>query len=97
MCKHHHHLLCDVEKHPLTCLLCSTIGAGDTFIAGILFAYAATPTFSWWYTYSSEAMDFAIELAGRKVTQEGFQGLGEAMQVDDQIEHLLRNCKLSTS
>lgn len=42
-------------------------------------------------------MDFAIELAGRKVTQEGFQGLGEAMQVGDQIEHLLKNYTLSRS
>jgi sugar/nucleoside kinase (ribokinase family) len=49
----------------------STIGAGDTFIAGILYGLF----------YNSKnrdlekALKFANELAGRKVTQEGFSGL----------------------
>ena len=54
----------------------STIGAGDTFAAGILYAL---------YFYDSQrntqqVLDFANELAGRKVCQEGFEGLGEGIE-----------------
>ncbi|KAH0548669.1 hypothetical protein GP486_007788 [Trichoglossum hirsutum] len=49
-----------------------TIGAGDTFIAGML--YGLTCHGSDWAL--SRKLDFATELAGRKVRQEGFSGLG---------------------
>jgi ketohexokinase len=54
----------------------STIGAGDTFIAGILFGLIChRDDWSLW-----DKLDFAIKLAGRKVVQEGFSGLGKLMQ-----------------
>ena len=60
-------------------MLDSTIGAGDTFIAGMIFALMehgeAWPL--------SQKLCFANELAGRKVMQEGFSGLGS------HIQHLL--------
>ncbi|KAE9966883.1 hypothetical protein BLS_006766 [Venturia inaequalis] len=61
-----------------------TVGAGDTFIAGILFAYAANPTNTNYSNHTNLALEFALELAGRKVMQEGFWGLGEA------VRHLVR-------
>ncbi|RDI80358.1 PAB-dependent poly(A)-specific ribonuclease subunit [Venturia inaequalis] len=61
-----------------------TVGAGDTFIAGILFAYAANPTNTNYSNHTNLALEFALELAGRKVMQEGFRGLGEA------VRHLVR-------
>ncbi|TID20559.1 PAB-dependent poly(A)-specific ribonuclease subunit [Venturia nashicola] len=57
-----------------------TIGAGDTFMAGILFAYAANPTNINDSIHTRVALEFALELAGRKVIQEGFSGLGEAVR-----------------
>ncbi|KAJ9352081.1 hypothetical protein DTO027B9_6013 [Paecilomyces variotii] len=56
-----------------------TIGAGDTFIAGILYAlnfHGNSRSESWTLERS---LGFATELAGRKVIQEGFGGLGEQM------------------
>jgi ketohexokinase len=55
----------------------STVGAGDTFIAGLLFAHAVSSNAHLYNPTGS--MHFAAELAGRKVLQEGFQGLGLAM------------------
>jgi ketohexokinase len=55
----------------------STIGAGDTFIAGILFNWVTSSSMQLWD--AKKSLEFATELAGRKVLQEGFQGLGEAM------------------
>lgn len=52
-----------------------TIGAGDTFIAGMLFALNYRDN-EWTL---SQKLKFANELAGRKVIQEGFNGLGEKM------------------
>ncbi|KAL2001657.1 hypothetical protein VTN02DRAFT_1440 [Thermoascus thermophilus] len=63
-----------------------TIGAGDTFIAGMLYAITrhgtadeaddrAAPE-AW---PVDRAVGFATELAGRKVAQEGFGGLAEMM------------------
>ncbi len=60
-----------------SCLtLNSSIGAGDTFIAGML--YGLTCHAEDWKL--DLKLDFANELAGRKVAQEGFVGLGNAMR-----------------
>jgi ketohexokinase len=56
----------------------STIGAGDTFIAGILFVQAMS-TNPCSLDTANKGLPFAAELAGRKVLQEGFSGLGQAM------------------
>lgn len=59
----------------------STIGAGDTFIAGILFSLF----FKKQLDVNSDpelkhTLSFANELAGWKVTQEGFRGLAEKVR-----------------
>ncbi|KAI4713403.1 hypothetical protein J4E89_002383 [Alternaria sp. Ai002NY15] len=51
-----------------------TIGAGDTFIAGMLFVVNEHEE---WGLHRK--LQFANELAGRKVLQEGFGGLGRRM------------------
>jgi ketohexokinase len=51
-----------------------TIGAGDTFIAGILFALNNHDDWP-----LQQKLEFANELAGRKVLQEGFSDLGQKM------------------
>lgn len=48
---------------------CSTIGAGDTFIAAMLYGLHAE---SW---STKEKLAFAVGLATKKVQQEGFAGL----------------------
>ncbi len=55
--------------------LTSPIGAGDTFIAGML--YGLTCHANDWKL--SHMLSFANELAGRKVVQEGLSGLGNIM------------------
>ncbi|QSS52698.1 kinase, pfkB family protein [Histoplasma capsulatum var. duboisii H88] len=56
-----------------------TIGAGDTFIAGMLHHFIRRPESDGDDDFSLlRAMDFANHLAGRKVVQEGFEGLGAA-------------------
>lgn len=53
-----------------------TIGAGDTFIAGILYGFLEHEE-----TWDLERkLAFAIEFAGRKVVQEGFSGLKYHME-----------------
>ncbi|KAK2809559.1 hypothetical protein FQN50_003612 [Emmonsiellopsis sp. PD_5] len=61
-----------------------TIGAGDTFIAGILYAliYREKPAGGF---DVSDLVDFANRIAGRKVEREGFEGLGRAMWGDMDI------------
>ncbi|KAF2176224.1 putative ketohexokinase [Zopfia rhizophila CBS 207.26] len=53
-----------------------TIGAGDTFIAGMLFALMRHSE-DWTL---QQKLKFANELAGRKVIQEGFGGLSKKME-----------------
>lgn len=55
-----------------------TVGAGDTFTAGMLYGMFFQKTWS-----LDQRLRFANELAGRKVYQEGFKGLGEAMRNDN--------------
>ncbi|KAK2744260.1 hypothetical protein FQN57_004345 [Myotisia sp. PD_48] len=52
----------------------AAIGAGDTFIAGMLYKLLTEDCSS-----AEEKLDFANRLAGSKVVQEGFQGLGQAV------------------
>ena len=54
----------------------STVGAGDTFIAGMLFGLTCRAA-DW---DLDRKLRFACELAGRKVGQEGFGGLGGCMR-----------------
>jgi ketohexokinase len=55
-----------------------TVGAGDTFIAGMLYGVFVQEGWT-----SDERLAFANELAGRKVHQEGFEGLGEKIRGSD--------------
>jgi ketohexokinase len=54
----------------------STIGAGDTFAAGMLYPCLVHDD-DW---SLAEKLEFSNELAGRKVMQEGFTGLGKLMK-----------------
>lgn len=60
-----------------------TVGAGDIFIAGMLFGFlcrddgVSDADASW---PLRQKLDFANELAGRKVVQQGFGGLGEQVE-----------------
>ena len=54
----------------------STIGAGDTFIAGVLFGLF----YAEWKSLHQTVV-FASELAGRKVLQMGFTNLAEKMDL----------------
>ena len=55
-------------------MVTDTIGAGDTFIAG--FTFALNFHESWTL---QRKLQFANEIAGRKVLQDGFRGLAEQM------------------
>ena len=57
-------------------ILSSTVGAGDAFIAGILYGFICRDE-DW---DLCRKVRFANELAGHKVVQEGFSGLGNHMQ-----------------
>ncbi|OSS46126.1 hypothetical protein B5807_08280 [Epicoccum nigrum] len=67
-----------------------TVGAGDTFIAGILYACVHQRTWG-----AAERLEFANELAGRKVHQRGFEGLGAAMRKSAVWEMKLAESALS--
>lgn len=56
-------------------ILPSTVGAGDTFIAGMLFGLICRGDWD-----LDRKLRFGNELAGRKVVQEGLRGLGSLMQ-----------------
>lgn len=60
------------RAHKLTNQCNSSIGAGDTFIAGMLYGLLRHPTD--WDTRSR--LSFAVGLASLKVQREGFEGLG---------------------
>ncbi|KAM4056102.1 pfkB family carbohydrate kinase domain-containing protein [Hirsutella rhossiliensis] len=53
----------------------STVGAGDTFIAGMLYGLVCREK-TW---HLSQSVRFAVDLATLKVQREGFQGLGADM------------------
>jgi ketohexokinase len=52
-----------------------TIGAGDTFIAGMLFSLTHHSE-----TTLEQKLRYAVQIASRKVYQDGFDRLGRAMQ-----------------
>lgn len=54
----------------------STIGAGDTFIGGVLFGLVGHPG-PW---EAPKVLRFAVELATLKVQREGFRGLARDME-----------------
>lgn len=53
----------------------STVGAGDTFIAGMLFGLTCHSDWD-----LDQTLRFANELAGRKVVREGLGGLGNLVK-----------------
>lgn len=58
-----------------------SIGAGDTFIAGVLFGFVCRTDTGEVVTRSwslKQTLSFANGLAGRKILQDGFRGLGES-------------------
>lgn len=61
-----------------------SIGAGDTFVAGMLYGIFVQKR---WNT--DQRLSFANELAGRKVYQDGFKGLGEAIRKENAWRALL--------
>ena len=52
----------------------STIGAGDTFIAGVLYGLLTAEDRQPDYQHT---LSFATRLAGMKVQRDGFDGLGQ--------------------
>ncbi|KAL2009854.1 hypothetical protein VTN00DRAFT_5661 [Thermoascus crustaceus] len=73
---------CPAYKLPPGAKVVDTIGAGDTFVAGMLYAITCHGTVDSAQEEAwpvDRAVSFATELAGRKVAQEGFGGLGEKM------------------
>lgn len=64
----------DLETSPLTSASprCSSVGAGDTFVAGMLYGLVAHAD-DW---DARQKVRFAVDLATLKVQREGFGGLG---------------------
>ena len=58
----------------------SAVGAGDTFIAGILYCILCHPD---WET--EKKLRFAVELSTKKVQREGFDRLGADMLPDGKV------------
>ena len=75
------------NKYKCTANFQSSTGAGDAFIAGILFPLIYNEPDNNGISLIRRSADmclpdmlqFANEIAGRKVIQEGFDGLGQAM------------------
>ena len=77
--RNQYHGVCIVIVHfQLVIMLTSgsTVGAGDTFIAGTLYGLTCHEA-DWDF---KRKLEFANELAGLKVLQEGFNGLGNLMR-----------------
>lgn len=55
---------------------CSPVGAGDTFIAGMLLGLMRN---DWPLSDIGSTVSFAVKLATLKVQREGFEGLGVAI------------------
>ncbi len=55
----------------------STVGAGDTFIAGILYCLLCHND----ELDTQAKLAFAVQLATRKVQSDGFRGLGAGMRL----------------
>jgi ketohexokinase len=69
---------CDVVWNPSESSktkVVDTIGAGDTFIAGMIYCLTNHPN-----TTLEQKLGYAIQIASRKVYQDGFGGLGKAMK-----------------
>ncbi|KAL6245986.1 hypothetical protein RBB50_007139 [Rhinocladiella similis] len=71
----HQKIYCQ-QAVPVSCIT-DTIGAGDTFIAGVLYGMLWRDN-DW---DVSRILNFANSLAGSKIGQEGFQGLGDQMRL----------------
>ena len=67
--------LCQMNSISWTYNYYSAIGAGDTFIAGMLYSLLCRDEWP-----LEHKLAFSNELAGRKVAQEGFSGLGAAVE-----------------
>ncbi|PHH60843.1 hypothetical protein CDD80_1548 [Ophiocordyceps camponoti-rufipedis] len=67
-----------VEQRPsgIAVVDASTIGAGDTFLAGMLYGLFCRETTTGWDV--QQTVRFAVQLATLKVQREGFGGLGLA-------------------
>ncbi|KAL8715500.1 MAG: hypothetical protein Q9220_000835 [cf. Caloplaca sp. 1 TL-2023] len=70
----HRYIECPAFKEEKSQVV-DTVGAGDTFIAGMLHVLICDHDWS-----LEKQLQFATELAGRKVVQEGLQGLGSLME-----------------
>jgi ketohexokinase len=74
----HEWALCTDTWHPPgepEAKVIDTVGAGDTFVAGMLFSLTNHSN-----TTLEHKLRYAVQIASRKVYQDGFEGLGEAMQ-----------------
>ncbi|KAL7974875.1 Ribokinase-like protein [Trichoderma sp. SZMC 28014] len=63
---------CPVESRAKSDTVVDSVGAGDTFIAGMLYSLVCRNK-TW---HVSHGLSFAVHLATTKVQREGFQGLG---------------------
>lgn len=69
---------CPVEQQPDEIAVVDSVGAGDTFIAGILYGFTAGSRGDAGWD-ARRCVRFAVDLATLKVQREGFAGLGDAI------------------